>query len=141
MSELVYEQKIDLPYTYTAGAAQRAALGGLRAGRLVGSRSGELLAVPARPFAPDGTRLTELEDAPDSGVLEAVTIAHHLEGAPAFGLIRIDGAAWPMLHRLGAGAERLEAGARVRAVWREERSGGIDDIVYFGPVADGASPA
>jgi uncharacterized OB-fold protein len=133
MSDLVYEQKIDLPYRYTAGAAQRAALNGLREGRLVGSRSGERLAVPARPFAPDGARLDDFEDAPDEGVLEAVTTAHHLHGAPAFGLIRIDGAAWPLLHRLGDGAERLEPGARVRAVWRDERSGSITDIAHFGP--------
>jgi uncharacterized OB-fold protein len=133
VSELIYEQKIDLPYTYTAGAAQRAALNGLRDGRLVGSRAGDRLAVPARPFAPDGTHLTEFEDAGDEGVLEAVTVAHHIEGAPAFGLIRIDGASWPLLHRLGDGAEQLEPGARVRAVWRDERSGAITDIEHFGP--------
>ncbi len=133
MSDLVYEQKIDLPYNYTAGAAHRAALNGLREGRLVGSRADELLAVPARPFAPDGSRLTELEDVPDEGVLEAVTVAHHIDGAPAFGLVRIDGASWPMLHRLGDGAEALGPGARVRAVWREERSGSIDDIAHFAP--------
>lgn len=133
MSDLIYEQKIDLPYSYTAGAAQRAGLTGLREGRLVGSRAGDLLAVPARPFAPDGTHLTEVEDAGDEGVLEAVTVAHHLDGAPAFGLIRIDGASWPLLHRLGDGAERLDPGARVRAVWRAERSGAITDIEHFGP--------
>lgn len=133
MSELIYEQKIDLPYNYTAGAAQRAALNGLREGRLVGSRAGERTAVPARPFAPDGERLDEFVEAADEGVLVAVTVAHHREGDPAFGLVRIDGASWPVLHRLGDGAQALAPGARVRAVWREERSGSIDDIAHFAP--------
>jgi len=133
MSGLISEQKIDLPYKYTAGAAHRAALNGLRGGRLVGARAGDRLAVPARPFAPDGTRLEEFEDVPGEGVLVAVTVAHHLPGSPAFGLIRIDGSTWPLLHRLGDGAESLAAGARVRAVWREERVGAIDDIVHFAP--------
>jgi uncharacterized OB-fold protein len=135
MDDLIYEQKIDLPYAYTAGPAHRAALTGLKERRLVGSRAGDLLGVPARPFAPDGTRLDEYEDVPDEGVLEASTVARHLPGAPAFGLIRIDGATWPMLHRLGGGAEALVPGARVRAVWRDERKGAIDDIAHFAPAS------
>jgi uncharacterized OB-fold protein len=133
MSHAISEQKIDLPYRYTAGAAHRAALNGLREGRLVGSRSGDHLAVPARPFAPDGTRLDTFEEVAAEGVLAARTVAHHLPGAPAFGLIRIAGASWPLLHRLGDGAEHLEAGAPVRAVWRDEKTGSIDDIVHFAP--------
>jgi uncharacterized protein len=132
MSELVYEQKIDLPYTYTAGANQRAALRGLAEGRMVGARAGEGLAIaPAKPFGPDGARLDELVELPDEGTLEAVTIAHHLSAA--YGLIRLDGAANLLLHRLGGGAERLEPGARVRASWRAERAGAIGDIEHFEP--------
>jgi uncharacterized OB-fold protein len=135
---LVYEQKIDLPYTYTAGANQRAALTGLREGRLVGARSGMGQAiVPAKPFGPDGAHLTELVDLPNEGTLEAVTLSHHLadpgDRPRAYGLIRIDGAGNLMLHRLSGGAEELEPGARVRAVWRSERSGSIDDVEHFEP--------
>lgn len=127
---LISEQKIDLPYTYTAGAMQRAALNGLREGRLVGARGGAHVVVPARPFAVDGTRLTEPVDLPDDGVVEAVTVAEHLGGAPVFALIRIEGATTPLFHRL---ASPVEPGTRVRAVWRAERTGSIADIEHFAP--------
>lgn len=133
MAGFISEQKIDLPYAYTAGRMQRAALNGLREGRLVGASGGEHVVVPARPFAADGTHLTEAVDLPGEGVLEAVTVAHHLEGSPAYGLIRVEGATTVLFHRLGGGAESLAAGAAVRAVWREDRSGGIDDIEHWAP--------
>ena len=127
---LISEQKIDLPYTYTAGAMQRAALNGLRDGRLVGASGGAHTVVPARPFAADGTKLTEAVDLTAEGTVEAVTVAHHLDGAPAYGLIRIEGATTPLFHRL---SERVAPGTRVHAVWREERSGSILDIAHFAP--------
>ncbi len=133
MDYLISEQKIDLPYSYTAGAMQRAGLEGLRERRLVGASGGDHVVVPARPFGPDGTRLTEPVGLPDEGTLEAVTVAAHLAGSPAFGLIRVEGATTLLLHRLGGGAEALAPGAAVRAVWREERTGAIDDIEHWAP--------
>ncbi|MCW3066000.1 MAG: hypothetical protein JWN32_3172, partial [Solirubrobacterales bacterium] len=91
---------------------------------------GEHVVVPARPFAADGTRLDEAVELPDEGTLEAVTVAHHLEGAPVYGLIRIAGATTPLFHLL---SEVVEPGVRVRAVWREERTGSILDIAHFAP--------
>jgi uncharacterized OB-fold protein len=131
---LISEQKISLPYLYTAGAAQRAGLAGLRDGKLVASTGGSHTVVPARPFAADGTALSDTADLADEGVLEAVTIAHHHAEAPAFGLIRLQGATTLLFHRLGGGAENLAAGAAVKAVWRAERSGSILDIEHFAPV-------
>lgn len=134
MSELVYEQKIDLPYTYTAGPNHRAALRGLAEGRIVGARDGAgAVIAPAKPFGPDGARLDELVDLPAEGVLEAVTVAHHLGAPRAYGLIRLDGAANLLLHRVGGGAERLAPSARVRAAWRSARVGSIEDIQHFEP--------
>jgi uncharacterized OB-fold protein len=130
MAAVVYEQKIDLPYTYTAGAAQRAAIVGLREGRFVGSAAAGQVYVPARAFAPDGTRLSALVDVPDHGVLEAATTAHHRPGAPAYGLVRLEGAANVMLVRLVEGAEGLSPGAPVRAVWRAEREGSLNDVAF-----------
>ena len=131
---LIFEQKIDLPYVYTAGrdAARRAdrpARGPDR--RRCGRRARRTCR--RGPFAPDGTRLTEPVELPSEGVLEAVTVAHHLDGAPAYGLIRLEGATTLLFHRLGGGAETAEAGATVRAVWRDERQGGIDDIEHWAP--------
>jgi uncharacterized OB-fold protein len=136
MSELVFDQKIDLPYVYTAGAVQRDALNGLREGRLIASQGDGYVSVPASPFAPDGTHLRDTRELVPEGVLEASTVAHHLPGAPAFGLIRLDGASHALLHHLSDGAERLDPGARVRAVWREERTGSITDILHFAPAPE-----
>jgi uncharacterized OB-fold protein len=133
MADLVFDQAISLPYAYTAGAMHRAALTALREGRLIGSTNGAYTAVPAAPFAPDGAHLRETVELPTTGTLEAATVAHHLPGAPALGLIRLAGASQPLLHRLGGGAETLAPGARVRAVWRDERSGSIDDVEHFAP--------
>lgn len=136
MSELVFDQKIDLPYVYTAGAVQRDALNGLREGRVIASHGNGYVSAPAAPFAPDGTHLRETRELLPEGVLEASTVAHHIPDAPAFGLIRLDGASHPLLHRLGDGAESLGPGARVRAVWREQRSGSITDIEHFAPAPE-----
>jgi uncharacterized OB-fold protein len=132
---LVSEQKIDLPFTYTAGPAHRAFLRGLAAGRVTASvgDDGERY-VPARPFAPDGRRLTRTEEVAPRGVLVAATVARHLPGAPAFGLVRVDGSETPMLHRLGDGAEALSAGAAVEAVFASEpREPSVLAISHFRP--------
>lgn len=132
---LVYEQKIDLPYRYTAGAAHRAFLCGLAERRLVGSRaeSGDVFC-PARPFAPDGRRLGETVELPARGTLLAATVARHLPGEPSFGLILIEGSATPLLHRLGEGAESLSPGSAVEPVWAEEPEPAVTAIAYFRPV-------
>ena len=133
MDDLVFDQEINLPYSYTAGAVQRAALAGLAEGRLIGSTNGSYTAVPAAPFAPDGSHLRDMLELEPSGTLVAATVAQHLPGSPAFGLIMLAGASQPLLHRLGDGAQSLAAGAAVRAIWRAERTGSIDDITHFAP--------
>src|SRR5690606_16583444 len=50
----------------------------------------------------------------------------------AYALIRLDGADTAMLHAVDAGEPgRLRSGARVRARWRPETVGAIDDIECF----------
>lgn len=134
---LVLEQKIDLPYTYTAGAAQRAFLRGLAEGRIVASVDPDgRRYVPARSHDPRGRPLAETVAVPARGVLEAATIAHHLEGAPAFGLIRVGGSETPMVHRLGDGAEDLPPGSAVEAVFADgQREPSVRAIAYFRPVS------
>jgi uncharacterized OB-fold protein len=132
---LVSEQKIDLPFTYTAGPAHRAFLRGLAEGRMRASigDDGERY-VPARPFAPDGRHLTRTEEVAPRGVLVAATVARHLPGAPAFGLVRVDGSETPMLHRLGEGAEALAPGTTVEAVFAPEpREASVLAISHFRP--------
>ena len=118
---LVFHQKIDLPYTYTAGRAQRAFLRGLAEGRFVGSHAGGPHYVPARAFAPDGTRLPDLAEVAARGVVVACTTANHLDGR-VFGLVRVGDSPTPMLHRL---EEPLEPGTEVEPVWEEGAEPGI----------------
>jgi uncharacterized OB-fold protein len=125
---LVFDQKIDLPYTYTIGAAQRAFLRGLAEGKLIASTGGGERYVPARPFAPDGRRLEGLEEVPARGRVVAATTARHLDGAPVFGLVLVDGCARPMLHRL---EEELAPGTPVEAVFEEGAEPGIRALRHW----------
>jgi uncharacterized OB-fold protein len=119
---LIFEQKIDLPYQYTVGAAQRAFLRGLAEGKLLASTDGSRRYVPARPFAPDGTRLPDLVEVEARGTVVAATTAKHRDGARVFALVQIDGAETPFLHHL---EEQLEPGTRVEAVWEDDAEPGI----------------
>jgi uncharacterized OB-fold protein len=132
---LIDEQKIDLPYTYTAGAAQRAFLRGLAEGRVIASIDAEgRRYAPARSHAPDGRPLPETVEIAPRGVLVAATVARHLEGAPTFGLVRLDGSETLLAHRLGEGAEALPPGASVEAVFAAgERPASVNAISHFRP--------
>ena len=116
---LIFEQKIDLPYLYTAGRAQRAFLRGLAEGKLIAS-GGERY-VPARAFAPDGRRLEGLAEVPARGVVVASTTARHLDGR-VFALVRIGESPTPMLHLLD---EALAPGTDVEPVWEPDAEPGI----------------
>lgn len=118
---LIFHQKIDLPYTYTTGRAQRAFLRGLAEGKLIGSHVGGARYVPARPFAPDGSRLPDLAEVEAAGVVVACTTARHLDGR-VFGLVRVDDSPTPMLHHL---EEPLEPGTQVEPVWERGAEPGI----------------
>lgn len=125
---LIFDQKIDLPFTYTVGAAQRAFLRALVEGKVLASTGDGERYVPARPFAPDGRRLEGLEEVSGRGRVVAATTAHHLSGAPVFGLVLVDGCARPMLHRLD---EDLAPGTAVEAVFEPDAEPGIRAIRCF----------
>ena len=78
----------------------------------------------------------------DEGALDAWTVVHVpiLDGRTGkqrptpygMGLIRLDGADTTLNHFLAeADPSRLEIGQRVRAVWRDELRGAMDDILHF----------
>ena len=125
---LIFEQKIDLPYTYTIGAAQRAFLRGLTEGKLVASTGGGERFVPARPFAPDGRRLDGLEEVAPRGRVVAATTARHRPGEPVFALVLVDGCARPMLHLLD---RELPPGTDVEAVFEEGAEPGIRALRWW----------
>jgi uncharacterized OB-fold protein len=136
---MVFHQRIRLPYRYTAGVAQRAALEGLAAGVLRGSRCEqcEVVLAPARPFCPRCSQATgSVVELADSGVLEAWTTRSSNGSTTTFGMIRPDGADTAMLHVLDVPQERLAQGLRVRARWNADRHGEITDIIAFAVAED-----
>ena len=81
-------------------------------------------------------------DVADEGTLVAWTVVHTRlldprTGEPrptpfGMGLIRLDGADTTLNHHLDlADPAALRIGQRVRAVWRPERVGAMDDIRHF----------
>lgn len=126
--ELIFDQKIDLPFTYTVGEAQRAFLRALTEGRLLASSGAGERYVPARPFAPDGRRLDGLVEVDPRGSVVAATTARHLPGAPVFALVLVDGCARPMLHLLD---EELPPGTPVEAVFETGAEPGIRALRHF----------
>ncbi len=99
--------------------------------------------LPPRPFCGNcRLRLNEWVPVADEGTLEAWTVQFLpiLDGRTGkmrdvpygMGLIRLDGADTTLNHYLTENdPRRLKAGLRVRAVWRDERNGAMDDILHF----------
>jgi uncharacterized OB-fold protein len=119
--QLIFNQKIDLPYTYTIGKVQRAFLRALTEGKLLASTDGTRKFVPARPFAPDGSKLPETVEVAPRGTVVASTRAGHL-GGKVFALISIAGCEGAMFHLL---SEPLEPGTPVEPVWEQGAEPGI----------------
>lgn len=133
---------LEYPYRRSVGPVIGTFLAGLKEERILGSRtaSGAVL-VPASEFDPaTGDTLTEMCDVSDAGTVTSWTwvaeprAKHPLQKAFAWGLIRLDGASTSMLHAIDAGeASRMATGMRVKARWREQRTGMITDIECFVP--------
>lgn len=132
--ELVFDQQINMPYRYTAGPCERAFLRGLAERRILGSRAGDRVLVPARPFAPDGSRTGELVEVADSGVLEGWTTRVVDGQQRTFGLIRLDGADSALLHRVDVPTDGLVMGLRLRARWAAEPVAEVTAIEAFEPI-------
>lgn len=136
--EMTVHQQIRLPYRYAAGWAQRAALDGLAAGVLRGSRCErcDIVLAPARPYCPRCSGATgAIVELSDTGVLENWT-RRTRDGVPVtFGMIRLDGADTAMMHRVEAAADELAIGVRVKARWTSEKKGEITDVEAFEPQA------
>lgn len=136
--QMTVHQQIRLPYRYAAGSAQRAALDGLAAGVLRGSRCArcDIVLAPARPYCPRCCGATgAIVELSDAGVLEGWTTRTRDGGPVTFGMIRPDGADTAMLHRVKAAPGELAVGLRVKARWTSERRGEITDIEAFEPEA------
>jgi uncharacterized OB-fold protein len=122
--------QICMPYTLTPGRAVGIFLAELANRRLIGSRHGDEILVPAQDYSgSDGEPADSLCELEPAGELVAYTTTR--DGT--YGLILIDGTTQPMLHRLVNLAVDPDAVGRVRAVWANHRSGSILDIEGFEP--------
>ena len=124
--------QIKMPYTLTPGQATGIFLAELGRRRLIGSRHGEALLVPAQDF--DG-RTGE----PADGFVEVAPVgtvqAFTRTDRGALGLVLVDGSETPFLHRLVRfGDEGPSVGARVQAVWADSPTGSVLDLEGFGPL-------
>lgn len=114
----------------------------LREGRIEGirTRSGRVLCPPAEYDPESGETLTEfVQVGPGGTVLTWAWVSaprhnHPLDRPFAWALVRLDGADTGMLHVVDAGTEeRMAAGMRVSARFRDQRGAGIRDIECFVP--------
>ncbi len=137
--------ELALTWRYASGSAMERFLAGLAERRIEALRCSGCgrRYLPPRPFCGEcRLRLDEWVPVRDEGTLVAWTVVHlpildARSGEPrpvpyGMGLVRLDGADTTLNHYLAdAGPERLAIGLRVRAVWRDELRGALDDILHF----------
>ncbi len=140
---------MNLSWRYASGAPMARFCAGLKERRIEALQCDACgrRYLPPRPVCGDCRRSMERwVPVADVGTLAAWTIVHLpiLDGrtgeprpAPyGMGLIHLDGADTTVNHYVDlAGARSLQIGLRVRAVWRDELRGAMDDIAYFEVIA------
>jgi uncharacterized OB-fold protein len=146
MSELLTVPiEMALTWGYASGAAMERFCEGLTVRRIEALRCGGCRRryLPPRPFCGVCRRpLDEWVPVADEGVLEAWTVIQlpildgrtgEMRAAPyGMGLVRLDGADTTLNHYLAeSDPARLAIGLPVRAVWRDELRGAMDDILHF----------
>lgn len=122
--------QIRMPYTLTPGEATGIFLAELANRRLIGSRHGDAIIVPAQDFSgSNGEPNNGFVEVAPVGTVQSFTTTD--QGTLA--LILIDGTDTPFIHRIvGISPDDLEVGAKVEAVWAEEPTGSMLDLAGFG---------
>jgi uncharacterized OB-fold protein len=124
--------QIKMPYTLTPGQATGVFLAELAGRRLIGSKHGDEVIVPAQDFSGSTGEPAEsfVEVAPVGELVGFTTSARG-----TLGFVLIDGSTVPFVHRIVGFADGdLAVGERVEAIWADEPTGGILDLAGFGPV-------
>ncbi len=136
---------MDLTWRYVASAPMSRFLDGLRHRRIEAIRCAGCgrRYLPPRPFCGRcKQRMDEWVPVADTGVIVAWTVVHQRiidgrTGEPrpspyGMALIRLNGADTTLNHYLDrTDPAELAIGQRVRAVWRDELIGAMDDISHF----------
>ena len=133
---------LEYPYKRSLGPVLSRFFTALREKQILGVRRADgSVMVPPREYDPEtGEALSELVRVADTGVVTSWAWVHQprarqpLQKPFAYALIRLDGAATPLLHVVDAGSESaMKTGMRVRARWAEQPAGAITDIQAFVP--------
>ena len=131
---MIRNESINIPFKYAAGQAGSAVLLALRdAGRILAARciACDRISAPARAFCPAcGSAQMENVEVGPGGELLAWT---ERPGKGLYGLVKLDGAASALLHRLLCGPDEAVIGGRFKARFADQRRGHILDIEGFTP--------
>ncbi len=131
-------------YTRSTGPVIGRFLTGLRDGHVVGGRtSAGAVVVPPLEFDPvTHEPTTDFVEVSSVGTVTSWTwVPEPVKDQPfdrpfAFALVTLDGADVPFLHALDVSSpDEVTTGMRVRVRWAAERTGHINDIACFEPVA------
>jgi uncharacterized protein len=132
-----------LEYTYrrSVGDVIGRFFGALRDGRIEGvrTRTGKVLVPPTEYDPETGEAVGEPVEVGQAGIVVTWSwVASPRKNQPlatpfAWALVKLDGADTAMLHAVDAKREDMKTGMRVRARWRAERVGEIQDLACFEP--------
>jgi uncharacterized OB-fold protein len=147
-----HQHNVWLPFWFALGPAFHKWFDGLKEEKIWGTKCPKCanVLVPARTFCPGCNADMEewVEVGQEGEIVAWIRATKPFFGAPAeapfiAALIRLDGTACDFLHVVGgvdagdadAVKNKVKRGRRVRAVWAEEKQGGMFDLKYFEPIA------
>lgn len=144
---MVYQSKINVPYSWWAGdTASRFYITLRDEKQIMGTKctACNKVFLPPRKVCPSCfAENTEWIKLSDEGTVLSFTVARRRFAAipqdkklpVIWGLVKLDGADTAMLHYLdGVKPENVSIGMRVKAVFADQRRGTIRDISHFQPV-------
>jgi hypothetical protein len=142
MEELVYQGRIKVPYTWSVGEVGSKFFMELRDNKKIfGKRcpACKKVLVPARKVCGKCSKQTEeWVEVKHEGTVQTFTVVRYpsqvqpLNPPFGYGIIKLDGADTGMTHLLyGSDPAKWKIGMRVKAVFKEKRTGNILDIAYF----------
>jgi uncharacterized OB-fold protein len=139
-TSMTIQGTVEVEYEWSAGLAGSRFFAELKEGRIMGTKCPQCgrIMVPPRIFCEecfvDADEWVEVSS--QGSVLTFAESYFGLQGQKLdepwyVGIVRLDDSDGGLFHRLVPGQRPIEIGARVEAVFAEDRSGGILDIEHF----------
>jgi hypothetical protein len=138
---LTMKGRIAVPYTWWVGETGSKFLIAIRdEQKILGSKCqncGRVYVPPRKNCGRCFVDIKEWVDVADEGIIEAFSIVHYSQPIQpvkppfAYALIKLDGADVGFLHIIEKDLNRIKNGLRVKAKFKEERTGSILDIDSF----------